>query len=542
MSLLLGQSMVLQPWWRGDDGLYLRQAVNILNGTWLGSYDELTLAKAPGFPLFLAANFLSGIPLHLTQGLLYTLGALLFCLALRPVIKRPWILLLLFAIIQFEPIGLLPMRVLREPLYSSLTLMTLAGALALSLRVDHVEKPIGQWALLYGSSLGLFWITREEGLWLVPALVLPALLLVFKAIRRSSDRQIRRRVVLSLFGPPLIAGTIVGSVALCNFFVYGVFLINDQGAGPFPRAMEGLQSLLHPDVLPRVHLPKTARRQVYDLSPRFRELEPYLETPGWYRAGCRRDGFPCDDVNAGWLPWAIRHAAADAGHHRSARDAHNFFLALNADVEHACAEGRLTCGPRGFGLMPPLAKWDWSHAVTALRKFPNLMIKYRCCAMSKRKGKRFNTSGGLEAVSAMAQVTNLPGEILSVLDKPVVLKYTARLSLMKTHVRKRILDIYRVLTPTLFGLTAAAFIWIMVRLCRRRMDPADWSCLFIMAVLAAGTLSRMAILLAVELSAFYAINPGRIQISQPLFLALGVVGLAWVLEQVMRLRDPSRHV
>jgi hypothetical protein len=133
LLLLLGRPVALQPW-PEDDRLYVRQAVHLLNGSWLGPYDELTLIKGSGFPIFLAGSHLSGLPLPVVEGLLYSVAVLLFCLALRPGFKRPSVLLVLFAALEFEPMVLSSTRVLREPFCSALVLSTFAGAFALYLR------------------------------------------------------------------------------------------------------------------------------------------------------------------------------------------------------------------------------------------------------------------------------------------------------------------------------------------------------------------------------------------------------------------------
>ena len=54
-----------------DDKLFARLAAHVLNGEWLGPYDQFTLAKGPMFPVFLAGAFWIGLPLILTQQLVY---------------------------------------------------------------------------------------------------------------------------------------------------------------------------------------------------------------------------------------------------------------------------------------------------------------------------------------------------------------------------------------------------------------------------------------------------------------------------------------
>ena len=44
-------------WLPHDDLLFVQHAAHIAAGNWLGPYDELTLVRPPGYPLFIAATF-----------------------------------------------------------------------------------------------------------------------------------------------------------------------------------------------------------------------------------------------------------------------------------------------------------------------------------------------------------------------------------------------------------------------------------------------------------------------------------------------------
>ena len=46
-----------------DDFLFVRQAYYLGAGAWLGPFDNLTLAKGMGYPAFILAAFVSGLPL-----------------------------------------------------------------------------------------------------------------------------------------------------------------------------------------------------------------------------------------------------------------------------------------------------------------------------------------------------------------------------------------------------------------------------------------------------------------------------------------------
>jgi hypothetical protein len=65
------QKMCALPHNRHDDQLFIRLAASLIQGQWLGEYDNLTLAKGAFYPIWVALSFWLGVPLVLAQHLLY---------------------------------------------------------------------------------------------------------------------------------------------------------------------------------------------------------------------------------------------------------------------------------------------------------------------------------------------------------------------------------------------------------------------------------------------------------------------------------------
>ena len=63
-------------------------------------------------------------------------------------------------------------RVLREGIYPALTILVLACAIGLSGRYDRTLKSLAFWSTGLGFALSGFWLTREEGIWIVPPVLL----------------------------------------------------------------------------------------------------------------------------------------------------------------------------------------------------------------------------------------------------------------------------------------------------------------------------------------------------------------------------------
>ena len=159
-----------------DDELFLRLAEHIVNGQWLGPYSQFTLMKGCGYPLFIAGAFKLDLPLPLAEHAFYLLGCWLLVRALRPLLPNDGWSLAAIALLLWQPMSYYldheGGNVLRQNLYTPLTLLTFAGLVALyTRRAARLVVRLG-WAALLGLSLGWFWLTREESVWIMPSVAL----------------------------------------------------------------------------------------------------------------------------------------------------------------------------------------------------------------------------------------------------------------------------------------------------------------------------------------------------------------------------------
>jgi hypothetical protein len=161
---------------------------------------------------------------------------------------------------------------------------------------------------------------------------------------------------LRFLAPPLAAFMLVVlAVNTANLAEYGVFRNNDFRSGPFPEAYGALARIRHDEWKRYVVFPRDARQRAYAASPAARELMPYFEGESmkrWIASsrsypapwGCRDDPAACnDEVLAGWFIWALRDAAAAAGHYRSALAADTFYASLADEINTACDRGVIPC-------------------------------------------------------------------------------------------------------------------------------------------------------------------------------------------------------
>ena len=89
-----------------DDALFVRLADSIAQGQWLGTFDDTTLAKGPGFPVFLAVVATLELPLKVVEQAASLGSAALMSYVVSRLTRLPSAGLILFAALAFNPVSL----------------------------------------------------------------------------------------------------------------------------------------------------------------------------------------------------------------------------------------------------------------------------------------------------------------------------------------------------------------------------------------------------------------------------------------------------
>jgi hypothetical protein len=339
-----------------DDRLFVELAANLIKGDWLGSYNQFTLAKGPMFPLFIAAAFWLGVPLMLAQQLLYAAASATLTYSLFPWLRHGAARFGLYAVLLWNPMsydaGNLS-RLMRQNLYTPLALFTIAGLVMLVAR-RYEAWPRQLWpATLAGLSFGAFWLTREESVWLLPAVTLLLLGPIISLRREWLQRWRPVALGLGVFtGAALLPSLTISTL---NWQHYGWFGTVEFRAKEFKAAYGALTRPLVGPELDQVPVTRQMREALYGLSPAFARLKPHLEGPvgdHW----SDKDHFPAADrqMRGGWFVWAIRDASNAAGLAPDARTAMQHYQQIADEVNSACDAGLVPARPPRHGFVPPI--------------------------------------------------------------------------------------------------------------------------------------------------------------------------------------------
>lgn len=396
--------MTLYPGAQHDDGLYMKLGQSLSEGNWLGPFSQYTLMKGPGYPAFLALNNWLGIPISLGHALFHCFTVTFFVATCQRFIRSHLICAIFLALLLWHPIsldGAWLLRVYREEIYYGQTLLVLGlmlWVLFCPVRSQHRRF----YAVVAGAILGWFWLTREEGVWIVPALVFMALVAALRIFRNRWDLF---RDPRDAFNDPWLRGLAVAlSIVIgvfastqiifksINWFVYGKFVGVDVKEANFQRALRAINSVRSGGTKPFVPITYATMKRVEVVSPAFASLAAYFDGPGkgWEVHGCGIIPSTCGEIAGGWFLWALRDAAAAAGHYSSPNEASVFFGKLADEISAACASGKLECKPQLIAEMPPIS---WPDVIRRL--LPRYIDAVHLLILSNPP-LQFNMSAGTE--------------------------------------------------------------------------------------------------------------------------------------------------
>lgn len=362
-----------------DDRLFLVMTESIINGEWLGDYTQMTLAKGPFYSIWIAMLYWIGIPLGLGVQMAYAAACATFARACRPAISSGAALFFIYAFLLCNPMsveGPTMCRILRQHIYTPLELVAFASLMALYCRRQEGFRRQLPWAVSLGLSFGCFWLTREESIWLVPGVTLLGAAVLYFAFTES--RQLGRRALLSLGLAACFAVLPIVLVCWQNFRHYGWYGTVEFRAPEFNDAYGAMVRVKSGPVLPFVPVTRQAREAMYEVSPAFATLRPYLDGQigtNW----AEKDMYPVDErqIRGGWLMWALRDCVVAAGHGHNAREVMDFYRQMAKEINAACDDGRLPAHPRRSGFLPLWQEGQTAEMLRTTWMFADFVAGYK---------------------------------------------------------------------------------------------------------------------------------------------------------------------
>lgn len=375
-KVLLVHFQCIYTWIDGaplDDELMFHAAQSITAGQWLGPYNWLTLSKHMFFPVWLSLAHALHIP-YLTAGqLLWCAASLASALAFAPVLRQYKTRFLLFALLAFNPASMasFTLRVYRDNIFPAECMLFFAGLIGYALRALPMPQRTGPdtvcaaapyrpavpaplWLLLCGLGLALAWLTREDGIWLLPFLlagggVLILMLVFCKGL--SKKQKALRSAALAI--PALVLAAGVNLFCAVNNAWYGVYALSDFSSGSFAAAFGAMTRIEHESWQPLVSVPGDVREKLYE---NVEELAPFRYWLEEYQP--MRNGYlnkALGDYQTGSFYWVLRRTAQEEGIYANAVTAARFWQTVADKINALCDDGTLPAAHgRRASTTPPI--------------------------------------------------------------------------------------------------------------------------------------------------------------------------------------------
>ena len=347
-----------------DDLLGVEQAKSLIEGQWLGAWNNRILAKPPGYAFFLYFNHFLRISPTVSLHLILLLISYLFSKKMsgylasdnQNLIKR-----LCFGFLIFNPVVYANgfSRIYRV---GANTLLIFAFAYILLECISIINNRMlngkklssdNAWItfMTAGFIYSLLILTRSESFWI---LLGPLLIFIFFSLGRFyQDRKnpkiLKRNVknciiaFLIFFISWQIPMSIVGTI---NQNIYGVNATDNFFTGNFADAIKKWESVkTGRSIYTSVPVSAAQRAIVYNVSPTAKALKPALDGPpntGWKVYNCSATKI-CNESGGGWFPWELRDAAVSTFNIQNETSFQAIFKQISDDISNACNARTIKC-------------------------------------------------------------------------------------------------------------------------------------------------------------------------------------------------------
>lgn len=330
-----------------DDTWYLNKALSLKSGLWLGSFSQFTLMKGVGFPVFLGFVSMSGLSLNLAFALLHLCACLLILDSFRAMGIKKYLSFCIFCVVLYNPF-LFPDRVIRDYFYTSILLCFIASLIYLI--APKKTKYPKVTTVSAGILLGIIFLTREEGIWVLPALISIFVIFLLINAKEKLNYICVKKIICGVLIISLSFSATLMSVATVNLIKYKTFTLCDYSSGTFQRCLTILQKVDVGPEIPYLQVGRQKREELYRISPSFCALRNYFEGSGlgWTTHGEAFYPWTKNDYAFGWFTWAFRDAVASVGGYCDSTHANQYYKRIIKEINDAAEKKQIKLKSRLF--------------------------------------------------------------------------------------------------------------------------------------------------------------------------------------------------
>ena len=307
-------------------------------GYWFSSsYDWTMYIHLPIYSFWVGVVHVTGVPLRIATEILFISSGFIFVEALRRAGISIFAAIISYALIIFHPASFQIFNyTLAGTFYSPMFLVTLASILLLWINRGRGKQ--NRYAVIVGICFAILWHTRKENILLIGLLIVVFVFLLYDFYfeKRNIRHVIYRSAIIVLIPALIICGSSL-LVKTANFIKFGLFVSTEMDSSGYQAAYKALLRIKPDTPIRFVPVPRDVRYKAYSVSPAFNELKQFFEGEFGKAAALQTKKWMGiqDEIAAGWFYWALKNAAAMAGHHNSAVEADAYFHKVAAEINKA---------------------------------------------------------------------------------------------------------------------------------------------------------------------------------------------------------------
>lgn len=345
-----------------DDQLMVKLAQSLLSGDWLGTYDNNTLVKGFMFPALIAITKNLGLSYISAMTFIYSMSCVLFVWVIKDIFKKGYSKYIIFTVLLFNPVSFACwtlQRVYRNGITMSQVLIIFACFFAMYIRRSKGIKNLIGWAVGAGAAVFSLWNTREDGIWIMPFVIVVTIVLIGSVIlcayseyRKKNKKEAKIKSLAKCLNKKYVLKIAVmvmplllfwcGNQIICaiNYAHYGIYAANELNESAFKDVMKSIYAVKPEEEIQWVSVPREKLNRIYENSETLNSIHDDLEE--YMDAWANNDRTPGDgEVEDGWFFWALRDAVAQAGYYKDAKTANEFYSKVSEEIEEALDDGRL---------------------------------------------------------------------------------------------------------------------------------------------------------------------------------------------------------
>lgn len=332
-----------------DEYLMLRQAEQLASGNYLGPYDNFTLVKGIGFPLFLAFSYKIGIPLLLFYSIFYSAVCVIALLPIRRIVKKRPLQLLAFLALLFCPAAMdnNVQLIYRNMLIIPQSVLLISALMMMFYHVNDKKKTkLILWSLVASATWVFMWHTREDTIWSLPLLAATWIVLLIgivkgktKKIKCFSKEALFRIGVITL--PFICLFISIQIISLINYNYYGVYTTNQLNSSNYTKAVTTMMRVKPTEEIERVEITRDTLLRLYEVSPSLKTLEDVIEADYKHKRGLVAASEDNGEINEDLITWELTGAAGIKGYYQDAQTAEKFWEDVYNEINGAIEEGKL---------------------------------------------------------------------------------------------------------------------------------------------------------------------------------------------------------